>query len=72
MIGVEGLPVEGPLPVRLFRRLINAGPTEFLRSACCHAPVFQTHESWTEVYPVQCTVCFRELGAPGLEDLEEP
>lgn len=47
----------------------NLAVSRFLRSACCSAPVAQTVESEPWLYPVHCTRCGVELGAPGAEDV---
>lgn len=65
----EGIPLQGPMPLWRFREKITGGPARFLRSACCHAPVWQTREPEPDLFPVLCGACWRELGAPGAEDL---
>lgn len=41
-----------------------------LLSSCCDAPVIQCHEPQPDLFPVSCTKCGGELGAPGREDLD--
>lgn len=65
----EAVPLEGPLPAWLVREQV-LGTARFILSPCCGAPVWQLHEPAPELCPVVCPACWRELGAPGREDLE--
>lgn len=67
----EGQPLYPDLPDwRWFWELTE--PSRFLRSACCGSPIARHFEPDTGLYPVICTGCYGELGAPGREDLEVP
>jgi hypothetical protein len=48
-----------------------AGPSTYLRTTCCDAPVDQHLELAPMVMPVRCTRCGREAGAPGVEDVTD-
>lgn len=48
-----------------------AGPSTYLRTTCCQAPVVQGFELAPMVMPVRCARCGREAGAPGVEDVTD-
>lgn len=41
----------------------------YLRSGCCDARIVQSYEQQVDLFPIRCTRCGQELGAPGIEDV---
>ncbi|GLY55207.1 hypothetical protein Lesp01_88620 [Lentzea sp. NBRC 102530] len=60
-VWLRPLPTPEPDPARLSWAVL---------SSCCDAPVVQCYEWLPDVFPVTCTGCGLELGAPGREDLD--
>lgn len=44
--------------------------SQFIRSACCDAPVYQVEDFAAECLPVLCGSCGAIAGTPGREDVD--